>query len=224
MEATARYLDKSDISLLRDITYGNYEAYTALMDRYLDLVSRTSFRILCDRNDSESVTVDVFVSLWHDVFDFDDRYTLEEWLLKKTYEGAQKRMIRRRILGIFGVHNDVFVNVAASVKNEHDYHTKLAWELHCRAVSRMTVLQSTVYALRVLENYPLDSVAAITGIKMFKIRAALSAAEEKVREELKEYGRYDDYGRYVSFLRKVAENLTDKDKLTKVIMEWIGVK
>lgn len=224
MEATTKYLDRSDLSLMRDVTYGNYEAFAELMDRYLALVSRTSFRILCDRNDSESITVDVFVSLWHDVFDYDDRFTLGEWLLKKTYDASQKRMIRRRILSIFGVHNDIFVNVAASVKNENDYHTKLAWELHCRAVSRMTVFQSTVYALRVLENLPQDSVAAITGARIFKVRAALKRAEEKVREELKEYGRYDDYGRYVGFLRKVAENLTDKSKLSDEIMEWIGVK
>ena len=63
MEAIAKYLDRSDLSLLRDVTCGNYEAFAELMDRYLALVSRTSFRILCDRNDSESVTIDVFVSL-----------------------------------------------------------------------------------------------------------------------------------------------------------------
>ena len=194
------------------------------MDRYLALVSRTSFRILCDRDDSESVTVDVFVSWWDDHLDCDERFTLGEWLLKKTYSSAQRRMIRRRILSIFGVHNDVFVNVAASVKNEHDYHIKLAWELHCRAVSHMNVLQSTVYALCVLENMSMDSVAAVTGTKISKVRNALNRAEELVREELSEYGRYDDYGRYVAFLRQVAENLTDKAKLTKEIIGWIGLE
>ena len=199
-------------------------AFTELTDRYLGLVSRTSFRILCDREDSESVAVDVFVSLWNRVYDYDDRLTIGEWLLKKTYEGAQKRIIRRRILSIFGVHNDVFVNVAVSVKNEHDYQTKLAWELYCRAVNHMSVLQSAVYTLYMLEKVQIDSVAAIMGTKIFKVRGALRKAEEKVREELREYGRYGDYEKYVDFLRQVADVLTDKAKLSKEIMRLTGLK
>ena len=36
---------------------------TEIMEKYLSLVSRTSYRILCDRKDSEFVTVTLFVNL-----------------------------------------------------------------------------------------------------------------------------------------------------------------
>ena len=64
LDRYARLKDRSDIALIKDVSYGNLEAFDELMNRYLDLVSRTSFRILCDRKDSEYVTARVFVSLW----------------------------------------------------------------------------------------------------------------------------------------------------------------
>lgn len=217
-ERYARLEDRSDIALLKDVSYGNMEAFDELMNRYLDLVSRTSFRILCDRNDSESVTTQVFVSLWHDVLGYDDRYSVDEWLLSKAFRYCRLRLVRRRILSIFGIDNDVFVNVSPRVENEDDYITKLAWELHCRTTSHMSSLQSAVYALCVLEDMSEDKVSLITGANHLRVESALHHAEEKVRSGLKNYGKEREYNRYNSFLRKVADSLTDMNKLKKMII------
>lgn len=217
-ERYARLADRSDMSLMKDVSYGNMDAFKELMDRYLELVSKTSFRILCDRRDSEYVTARVFLSLWHDVLEYDDRFTLGEWLLRKTCFYARVRIMRRRILRIFGVVNDVFVNVSPKVENEDDYVTKQAWELHCRAVSEMTPLQSAVYAMCVLEDVPEEVAAFITGLTKFRIGLALERAEDKVKARLKDYGREGEYDRYNGFLRKVADSMTDMRKLKKMII------
>ena len=131
----ARMIERGDMTLMKEVAYGSMEAFEELMDRYLDLVSRTSFRIMCDRTDSEYVTARVFVSLWHDVLDYDDSFTLGEWLLRKTCHLCRLRLTRRHILNIFGVVNDVFVNVSPKADDEDDYVTKQAWELHCKVSS-----------------------------------------------------------------------------------------
>ena len=221
MEYTDRYArleDRSDIALLKDIRYGNMEALKELTRRYLGIVSRTTFRILCDRIDSEQVTVQVFASVWHDVLDYDDRYTVEEWILRKTCLYSRIRIMRRRILRIFGVVNDVFVRVSPKAENEDDYVTKQAWQLHCRATTHMTPLQSMVYALCVLEGMAREKVATITGMTGFRIGVAMNRAEDKVRAELKDYGKTDYYDSYNDFLRKVADGMSDMDKLNKMII------
>ncbi|MBE6238747.1 MAG: hypothetical protein E7113_01695 [Bacteroidales bacterium] len=221
MEYTDRYArleDRSDIALLKDITYGNKEALKELTGRYLGIVSRTTFRILCDRIDSEQVTVQVFASVWHDVLDYDDRYTVEEWILRKTCLYSRIRIMRRRILRIFGVVNDVFVRVSPKAENEDDYVTKQAWQLHCRATTHMTPLQSMTYALCVLEGMAREKVATITGMTGFRIGVAKNRAEDKVRAELKDYGKTDYYDSYNDFLRKVADGMSDMDKLNKMII------
>ncbi len=209
--------ERGDMTLMKEVSYGSMEAFDELMTRYLDLVSRTSFRILCDRGDSEFVTTCVFVSLWHDVLEYDDSFTLGEWLLRKTCIYSRTRIIRRHFLKIFGVVNDVFVNVSPKAEDQDDYVTKQAWELHCRVSSHMTPLQSAVYAMCVLDGMAEDSVARITGTTRFRVGVALDKAEDKIHSELKYYGREEDYGRYNAFLRKVADNLTDMDRLKKLI-------
>ena len=47
----ARMVERGDMTLMKEVAYGSMDAFEELMDRYLDLVSRTSFRILCDRRD-----------------------------------------------------------------------------------------------------------------------------------------------------------------------------
>jgi DNA-directed RNA polymerase specialized sigma24 family protein len=224
LDRYARLKDRSDIALIKDVSYGNLEAFDELMNRYLDLVSRTSFRILCDRRDSEYVTARVFVSLWCDVLDYDDRFTVGEWLLRKTCINARLRIMRRRILRIFGVINDVFVNVSPVAADEDDYVTKQAWELHCRAVSHMTPLQAAVYALCVLEDMSVEEVAFITGLTRFRIGLASERAEDKVRNRLKDYDKEADYERYNGFLRKVSDSLTDYGRLRHEILLQLGIK
>ena len=214
----ARMVERGDMTLMKEVSYGNMEAFEELMDRYLDLVSRTSFRILCDRRDSEFVTACVFASLWHDVLDYDDSFTLGEWLLKKTCIYSRVRITRRRILRIFGVVNDVFVNVSPRVDDEDDYVTKQAWEVHCRVSTHMTPLQSAVYAMCTLDGVSQEAAAHITGMTRYRVRTALERAEEKVRAELKHYGRGGEFPRYNAFLRKVADRLTDMNKLKKMII------
>lgn len=220
MEDTYRYAglaDRSDIALLKDVSVGSMEAFNELMDRYMGIVSRTTFRILCDRTDSEYVTVRVFVSLWHDVMNYDERFTLGEWLLRKACMFSRARIARRRILRMFGVMNDVFVNTSPKVEDVDDYVTKQAWELYCRAAVHMTPLQSTVYSLCSLEGLSEDRMAYVLGITRKRVSIALKRAEDKILDELGHFGREDDLDRFKGFLRKVSDKLIDNDKLRKEV-------
>lgn len=210
---------RSDMSLLKGVANGSEEDFMMLMERHMELVSRTSFRILCDREDSEAVTVRVFVSMYRDVMDYDDRFSLEEWLLRRTCVYSRLRIFRRRLLRIFGVRTDVFVKASPKVENEDDFVTKQAWELYCRAASHMTPLQRVVYALCELEDMLREDVSRLLGLTRFRVGVALQRSVEKVNSELRHFDKEDDYGRYVGFLKKVAESLTDKEKLTKRIMQ-----
>ena len=214
----ARMIERGDMTLMKEVSYGSMQAFDELMNRYLDLVSRTSFRIMCDRRDSEYVTARVFVSLWQNVLDYDDSFTLGEWLLRKTFHFCSLRLTRRRILNIFGVVPAVFVNVSPKADDEDDYITKQAWELHCKVSAHMTVLQSAAYAMCILDGMSEDTVAKITGVTRYRIGLALERAEEKVHSELQYYGRENDYARYNAFLRKVADSLTDMERLKKMII------
>ena len=216
-------LKSSDFNLLKEISCGNADAFSVLLKRYLDVVSQTSFRIMCDRSGSEYVTEEVFASFWYEVQDYDDRYSLKEWLLRKTCRLCLRRIYRRKLLTVFGVESDVFVQASPKVEDVYDYLTKLAWELYCRATTHMTALQCISYALCSLEDISVPDAAYIVTCPRFMMEKAHDSAREKVIHELMHYRREGDYDRYLRFLKRIGESLTDHKRLISNISVRIGI-
>ena len=206
-----------DMPLLKQIHRGSEKAFEELMDKFMPLISRTSFRILCDRSDSEYVTEKVFVDLWYDAMSYDDRYTLAEWLLSRTCLNSRMRISRRRMLTIFGIRPSLFSLSRPKVENVDDYLTTLAWELFCRASDNMTQLQRIVFSLSVLEEIPEYKVASIIQMSEYRVNLALGRAIQKIHAELRRFGRPEDYDRYIVFIRKISDSLIDLQSIkTKV--------
>jgi DNA-directed RNA polymerase specialized sigma24 family protein len=209
-------------ALMYSIGCGDMRAMKHLMDRYLDLISRTSFRILCDRKDSEAVTRDVFVHAWNYSEKFDGTISLALWLLHLTGRYSRLRVVRRRLMYLFGQRPDLFVTTAPKAADYDDYLTKQAWELFCRASLKLSMGQRIVFTLCVLEQLSDPDVMSITGLSMRCMTRLRSGAESRIRKELRSYGHPEDYERYIAFLRKVAEGFTQQEKLKRIIMASIG--
>lgn len=211
-----------DMPLLKETHRGSEKAFHTLMDKYMPLVSRTTFRILCDRSDSEAVTEKVFIQLWHDVMAYDDRYTLAEWLLRRTCLFTRLRISRRRLLYFAGIRPDLFALSKPKAEHTDDYLTTMAWEIFCRASARMTPVQRIVFTLNVLEQLPDYKVAAITGLFNYRVKIALNRAVRKVHSELARFGSSDEYERYIGFVRKISDSLIDLERLKKEVLNLVS--
>ena len=195
------------------------EVLKDIMQRYLDLVSRTSFRILCDSEDSDAVTVDVFTSVWAHLDHYDGSVPMRQWILSLTIRKSRLRIAHRRLMYVFGHRPDLYFTSSPKVLDQDDYITKLAWEIYCRASSGMTSVQRIVYTLIVLEQLSEEEVADVTGLTHFRIRHASEAAENRIIAELEKYGRTESYPEYKKFLRKVRDDDTEKIRVEKEIRD-----
>ncbi len=209
-------------ALMHDIGCGDIKAMKHLMDGYLDLVSRTAFRILCDRKDSEAVAVDVFVYVWNCSEKFDGTIPLRLWMLSLTDRYSRIRMIRRKIMYIFGERPDLFVTSVPKAPAYDDYVTKQAWELYCRASVKLSSSQRVLFTLCVLEELSLEDASVVTKMSKKRIENLIESAESKIRSKLRKYGKADDYERYVGFLRIVVEGFVEHDKLERFILTSIS--
>ena len=216
--------DRGDMALLRDIAAGREDAFMEMMNRYLPLISRTTFRILCDRNDSEAVAKQVFIYLWHNFDQYDDRFTLDEWLLRRTFYLSRLRISRRRILHVFGKRPALFAVSKPKAENTDDYITTQAWELFCRTSLKMTPVQRVVFTFVDLEQLSPDKVAYITGLFRYRVRIAEERAAKKLKDELDGYGKANDYEAYIGFMRKVSDSLTDLELIKRAVMTDISDK
>lgn len=205
--------------LLKGVLHGSVPAFRKLTAEYIPLVSRTSYRIMCDRSDSEYITKEVFISLWHDPLSYMEADSLSEALLRKTCAICRKRLARRRLYGIFSIHPELFVMSSPSVPSADEYIARQAWEVFCRASRNCSDRQRILYTLHELEGLSVSASARVGRCLEFSAEEALESARRRVKEELDVYGRMDDYISYVGFLRKVEDQLTDRFRLQSNIMQ-----
>ena len=212
-----------DSILLKELTEGNIGAMRELMDRYIPLVSRTSYRILCDRVDSETVTHEVFMKLWKHPRYFVSKHGLETRLLRLTCRMSRYRLVRRRFLAYFSINPDIFVASAPAVPSADEYIVRQAWEIYCRASRNCSDLERIAYTLCELEGVPVDKASEVMNPWISSVGELLENARSAVMAELDHYGRTEDYPAYLRFLRKVEDQLTDKIKAQRMVLADIKV-
>lgn len=181
---------ENEVALMDAVSQGRKEALDVLLDRYMVMVSRTSFRILCDQEDSDAVTREVFMKIWMRSSGFDGRCSLSTLVYRMTCRQCRKRLRRRWILDLLNLSPSIYeTSPPQMLFPEDDYITKEAWEIFCRASRNLSPRQRTIYALRELELLKEDEVEAVTGMSPGRMKEHLEAARENVIRELQVYGK-----------------------------------
>ncbi len=181
---------KSDPALVKSISLGDTEALEVLMDRYLPMVSRVSYRILCDIRESEAVTAEVFLKVWGSAGEYDFRHGVSVWIYRMICNLCYIHLRRIRFLDLLSIHLPVYETSAPQpLSPEEDFMTKETWGIYCRASGFLTAKQRAVFVLRELEGLSTEEVAAIMDMRSDRIRDNLLAARGKIKEELAKYGK-----------------------------------
>ncbi len=181
----------SDEALMEAVSQGRTDALNVLMDRYMSAVYRISYRILCDRADSEVVTRNVLMKAWSDAPRYDGRYSLMVWIYQIVCHLCIARLRRRRILDLLSVTSSSVYEMSApqSLSPEEDYIIKETWEIFCRASRNLSPKQRIVFTLRDLEGLSTDDISAITGLNQDRIDSNIHIAHQQIRSELEHYGK-----------------------------------
>ncbi len=183
-------LMKSDSSLMKGIAQGNPDDMEIFMDRYLPMVSRVSYRILCDIHESEEVTKEVFMKVWRSAGEYDFRHGVSLWMYRMIYNLCYIHIRRTRFLDLLSFHPSVYETSAPQpLSPEEDYITKETWGIYCRASRFLTIRQRVVFVLLDLEELQEEDVSELMNMRIGRIREKLTVAREKIKEELSRYGK-----------------------------------
>lgn len=181
--------DMSEKTLMKELASGMHDAFGEVIDRYGPMVARTSYRILCDRADSEDITRKVFTRMWNMVPFFDESIPVSFRFYRITCRLCVRRLIKRNILEFFSVRQPVYeMSPPPSSGSEEDYIIEESWSIFCRASRNLSPKQRVVYVLMELEQMTAEEVAEVTGIYVEHVIDCLHQAKEKVRSELEIYG------------------------------------
>ncbi len=184
------YESSSDAALMRAVAKGEPEAMNELMVRYLPMVSRISYRILCDIPESEAVTKEVFLKVWRSAGEYDFRHGVSVWISRIICNLCYIHLRRIRFLDLLSIRPSVYeMSAPQPLFPEEDFNTKETWAIYCRAARFLTARQRAVFVFRELEGYSTSGVISIMHMRSDRIRNNLLSAREKIKHELEKYGK-----------------------------------
>lgn len=174
----------SDIALMAALSQGRHDALTVVVDRYLPLVYRTVYMILCDRIDSDEVTIDVFLKIRRNASDFDDRHSLDIWVYRMICWSCEACLRKRRLSGLWADGSSVYESSSPRwTESDNDFIEKEMWEMFCRASRNLSARQRIIFTLIEFEKLEMKDVAIITGLSPYKVAADLYIARNKFVSE-----------------------------------------
>jgi RNA polymerase sigma factor (sigma-70 family) len=172
--------EPTDQQLLRDYAERRSEpAFTALVQRYIDLVYSAAFRMTHDAQTATDVTQNVFVALAGNALQLTDRAVLAGWLhgtarnlAAKTVRSDVRRRAREKEAAI--------MNELLSADPDADWE-HIAPQLDT-ALGELTEVDRDVVLLRYFKNHDLRTVGAKLGISDDAAQKRVSRAVERLRE------------------------------------------
>jgi RNA polymerase sigma-70 factor (ECF subfamily) len=190
-------------SLIAKAKGGDERAFTALVNRYEDLVYSFSLKICRDQEKAEETLQDTFVNVFRKLRQFDGRSKFTTWLYRIVTNNCLMKQRRRKVeeatISIHeppGFHegddSSVGRALAQTIPSWVDspldrMMTRELRELLDEAIEKLPMDYRVVFVLRDIEGKSAEETARILKLSIPAVKSRLRRARVFLREELNEY-------------------------------------
>lgn len=167
---------RSDEEILRGMRAGEAWAAAALLDRYGPLVERIVRRVMGHDPDLEDLVQDAFAAILSSIDQVRDDKALKGWIASVAAHTAH-RTIRRRKLTRWIFFWDK--GEPPEPAREMDMSGREALRRMYSALDKLPAAERVAFALRVIDEMPLEDVASACGVSLATIKRRLARAEQQ---------------------------------------------
>jgi RNA polymerase sigma-70 factor (ECF subfamily) len=182
----------SDRDLIARTLAGDGSAFGTLVERFQKKIFRTAFAIVRDESEADSVTQDTFVQAYTHLAKFEGRSEFETWLTRIAINKSRDALRRRRFASFFRKDDDDNEVMLEPVDDrpgpERDIMARQLRVAIERAERGLSSQQKIIFRLRHYDDYSLEQIATLLGLRSGTVRAHLFRAIQKIRHELAEWG------------------------------------
>jgi RNA polymerase sigma-70 factor (ECF subfamily) len=190
-------------SLIAKAKGGDERAFTALVNRYEDLVYSFSLKICRDQEKAEETLQDTFVNVFRKLRQFDGRSKFTTWLYRIVTNNCLMKQRRRKAEEVTisideppGFHEGddsaVGRTLVQSIPSWADsplnrMMTRELRELLDEAIEKLPMDYRVVFVLRDIEGKSAEETARILKLSVPAVKSRLRRARVFLREQLNEY-------------------------------------
>jgi RNA polymerase sigma-70 factor (ECF subfamily) len=180
-----------DRELIDRTLAGDESAFAAIVDRFQKKIYRVALAIVRDEMEADTITQDTFIQAFTHLARFQGRSELETWLTRIAINRSRDLLRRRKFVSLFtGSDDDERQFVLEPVDERPDAEREvMSHQLRAaiiRAEEGLSAQQKIIFRLRHYEEFSLEEIAVLLGLRAGTVRAHLFRAVHKVRKELKD--------------------------------------
>jgi RNA polymerase sigma-70 factor (ECF subfamily) len=179
--------DPDSQDIIRRSKAGDQAAFALLVRGHYPVAYALALRILCNEMEAEDVAQEAFVRVWRHLDRFDPETRFTTWLYRIVTNLSLDQIRSRRRKGgrVLNRREDdeapepVEASTPETIASNRDF---------VRIVNRLAgdlpETQRVVFTLRDIQDLPIETVCAITGLSSESIRTNLHYARRRIRESL----------------------------------------
>ncbi len=188
--------EKSDQQLIHAATKGDKAAFSALVNRYEEMVYKFSYKVCRDRDKAEEALQDTFVNMYRSLSSFDGRSKLSTWLYRIVTNNCLMKRRRRKLDDLLESYDEPSVTdqgtMAHHVPRWDETPVDILMnnelgEVLDTAIQKLPMDYRVVFILRDVEENSNEETAKILGISVEATKSRLRRARAFLRDELNPY-------------------------------------
>lgn len=184
-----RSAEATDAVLVARARMGERAAEAAIYARHVGFLTNLCLRLLGNRQDAEDTAQDTFVDVFEQLHTLREPERLRHWLSRIAVHKVHRKFRRRKLLRVLGMGSHTEEEIAllpARAGLSPDQRIELA---RLGAVlARLPDSQRAAWALRYVDGYKLEEVAALCRCSLASAKRRIAAADVVVRS----YVRLDE--------------------------------
>lgn len=174
-------INEGDISAVNEVLAGDKSAFSALVDRYGDMVYSLVKRIVGNSEDARDITQDIFVKVYSSLNKYNGTSAFSTWLYRVAYNAAISHIRKRRhhhssvdderSQPVADDDMEAAFRRAASEKRYADLES---------ALSRLAPEERAMITLFYMEEHSVSDISDITGISLANVKVKLHRIRKKI--------------------------------------------
>ena len=159
---------------------GDRGAFKYIVSEYQQLVYTLAFRLLCNEDDAEDITQDVFIKVWQKIDHYNQKYKPSTWIYKIASNACYDKLRSKHVENLNIVGSDCL----ADVNHEEQLHHKEIKRLIIKLTAGLSPKQKLIFTLSDIEDLSVDEITIITGMTSSKIKSNLYLARKYIKSKM----------------------------------------
>jgi len=184
-----------DIELIKRLKQGDREAFKVLVDSHKDMVYKICYGFVKNKEDTEDITQDVFLTIFKNIKNFKYESKVSTWIYRIAVNRSLNHIRKRKLSGMFTKRNFVHVDsdAAAEIPAPEDSsadHTALTGEkkrVIFKVLNGLPSNQRVAFTLCYVEGLVYGEIADIMGCSVSAVESRIHRAKINLQKKLVAY-------------------------------------